>query len=105
MSGTGKRPWAVAVLVIGLALGGLPQAAPAQLFDATPMLRPPADVPSVPPSGPPPNPSLPAQSAAPKGPMLQSLPPAASPGPTHAAPAAPPGAGTVALSARFGKDL
>src|SRR5260370_467772 len=104
MSRTGKRAWAVAALVIGLALGGLPRAASAQLFDATPMLRPPADVPSVP-FGPVPNLSPPAQSAAPKGPMLQSLPPAASPGPAHAAPAAPPGQGTLALSARFGKDL
>ena len=102
MSRTGKRAWAVAVLVIGLALGGPPQQASAQLFDATPMLRPPADVPSVP-SGPVPNLSPPAQSAAPKGPMLHSLPPA--PGPAHAAPAAPAGQGTLALSARFGKDL
>jgi hypothetical protein len=102
MSRTGKRAWAVAVLVIGLALGELPQEASAQLFDATPMLRPPADVPSVP-SGPVPNLSPPGQSAAPKGPMLQSLLPA--PGPAHAAPAAPPGQGTLALSARFGKDL
>jgi hypothetical protein len=104
MSGAGKRAFAVAVLVIGLALEALPQAALAQLFDSTPMLRPPADVPSVP-SGPAHSLSPPAQSAAPKGPMLQSLPPAASPGPAHAAPAAPPGQGTLALSARFGKDL
>jgi hypothetical protein len=102
MSRTGKGAWAVAVLVIGLALGALPQEASAQLFDANPMLRPPADVPSVP-SAPPQ--TSPAQSAAPKGPMLQSLPPAAaSPGPAHAAPAAAPGQGTLALSARFGKD-
>ena len=37
--------------------------------------------------------------------MLQSLPPAASAPAAHAAPAAPPGQGTLALSARFGKDL
>ena len=104
MSRTGKGAWAVAVLVIGLALWGPPQEAFAQLFDATPMLRPPADVPSVP-SPPPQNHSPPSQSAAPKGPMLQSLPPAASQPAAHAAPAAPPGQGTLALSARFGKDL
>src|SRR6516165_8118826 len=104
MSRTGKGAWAVAVLVIGLALWGPPQEAFAQLFDATPMLRPPADVPSVP-SPPPQNHSPPSQSAAPKGPMLQSLPPSANPGPAHVAPAAPPGQGTLALSARFGKDL
>ena len=104
MSRTGKGAWAVAVLVNGLALWGPPQEAFAQLFDATPMLRPPADVPSVP-SPPPQNHSPPSQSAAPKGPMLQSLPPSANPGPAHVAPAAPPGQGTLALSARFGKDL
>ena len=37
--------------------------------------------------------------------MLQSLPPAASPGPAHAAPTVPAGQGALALSARFGRDL
>jgi len=37
--------------------------------------------------------------------MLQSLPPAASPGPTHAAPTLSPGQGALALSARFGREL
>jgi hypothetical protein len=72
------------------------------------MLRPPNDVPSVPPGAAarpaPASPSSPAP-AAPKGPMLQSLPPAASPGPAHAAPTLTPGQGALALSARFGRDL
>ena len=37
--------------------------------------------------------------------MLQSLPPAANPGPAHAVPALAPGQGALALSARFGRDL
>jgi len=66
-------------------LAGLPAAANAQTFNPFPGLRPPNDVPSVPP-GPaqsiaPPSanaaPAAPAP-AAPKGPMLQSLPPAGS---------------------------
>jgi hypothetical protein len=89
-------------------LAALPTAAGAQFFDATPMLRPPNDVPSVPP-GPaqsiaPPNPSSPAP-LAPKGPMLQSLPPAAAPAQVHAVPTLPAGQGALALSARFGRDL
>jgi hypothetical protein len=79
-----------------------------QLFDATPMLRPPNDIPSVPsdaarfvapasPSSSPP--------ATPKGPTLQSLPPAATAGLPHAAPTLAPTQGALALSARFGRDL
>lgn len=37
--------------------------------------------------------------------MLQSLPPASSPGQMMAAPGVPPGQGALALSARFGRDL
>jgi hypothetical protein len=77
---------------------------------AAPVLRPPNDVPGVPP-GPAQNlaPQAPAQSsAAPKGPMLQSLPPTIVQ--THAAPGASPlvvpaGQGALAVSARFGNDL
>jgi len=75
-----------------------------------PVLRPPNDVPAVPPGPaqsivPPP----PAQSsAATKGPMLQSLPPTGVQ--IHAAPSATPlavpaGQGALAVSARFGNDL
>jgi hypothetical protein len=77
-------------------------------------LRPPRDVPSVPPV--PPQSSIPpsgnvAPSAAPKGSLLQS-PAAANPAAqAHAAPSAPaapavpPGQGALAVSARFGRDL
>src|SRR5205823_963884 len=50
----------------------------------------------------------PAPAAAPKGPMLQSLPPATSPGPANAVPGGsvvPSGQVALALSARFGRDL
>jgi hypothetical protein len=83
----------------------LPVQAWAQFFDRLPALRPPNDVPSVPPG--------PAQSiaptngsqAAPKGPMLQSLPPAGNVPQTHTAPAIPAGQAALSLSARFGHDL
>jgi hypothetical protein len=101
------------VLAIGLWLAASPVAANAQLFgnaqEGSFTLRPPRDVPSVAP-GPaqsliPPSGNL----AAPKGPMLQSLPPANNPGVVHPAPtttaALPPGQGALAVSARFGRDL
>ena len=102
------------VLAIGLWLAASPVAANAQLFgnaqEGSFTLRPPRDVPSVAP-GPaqsliPPSGNL----AAPKGPMLQSLPPANNPGvQVHPAPtttaALPAGQGALAVSARFGRDL
>src|SRR5204863_6522546 len=71
-------------------------------------LRPPRDVPSVPPA---PTQSLipPSGNVAPKGPLLPSLPAAANPGAqAHVAPTAPSvpaGQGVLAVSARFGHDL
>ena len=105
--GGGQLGLAFGLASIIIVLAGMPSGARAQLFDPAPMLRPPNDVPSVPP-GPaqrisPAN-STSAASAAPKGPMLQSLPPAASPGPIHAAPTLPAGQGALALTARFGHD-
>src|SRR5215475_8746468 len=90
------------VLATGVWLAALAAAANAQFFGSTQSfdssftLRPPRDVPSAPPS------------AAPKGPLLQSLP--ASPGAAqaHAAvsvPSVPAGQGALAVSARFGNDL
>jgi hypothetical protein len=105
------------LLAVGMWLAALPAGAGAQSFDGT--LRPPNDVPGVPP-GPAQTigPSLPPNSAAanpaaanssvPKGPMLQSLPPVASPPPgvqAHVMPAVPAGQGALAVSARFGRDL
>ena len=113
-AGTRRGRGAQFVLATGLWLAALPLAANAQTFNGLlPTLRPPNDVPSVPP-GPsqsiiPPsgNPAPPAQQpAAPKGPMLQSLPPAGSPGvQTHAAPTVPAGQAAFSVSARFGRDL
>src|SRR6516165_8565050 len=105
--GGGQLGLAFGLASIIIVLAGMPSGARAQLFDPAPMLRPPNDVPSVPP-GPaqrisPAN-STSAASAAPKGPMLQSLPPAASPGPIHAAPTLPAGQGALALTARFSHD-
>jgi hypothetical protein len=103
------------VLATGVWLAALAAAANAQFFGSTQgsdssfTLRPPRDVPSVPP-GPaqsliPPSGNV-APSAAPKGPLLQSLP--ANQGTqAHAAvsvPSVPAGQGALAVSARFGHD-
>ncbi|HET7254084.1 MAG TPA: hypothetical protein VFJ46_09990 [Xanthobacteraceae bacterium] len=100
------------VLAIGLWLAAWPVAANAQFFgnsqDGSFTLRPPRDVPSVAPG---PSQSIipPSGNVAPKGPTLQSLPPANNPGvQAHAAPMAaalPAGQGSLAVSARFGRDL
>jgi hypothetical protein len=96
--------------VIGVWLA-VPAAADAQSFNGIP--RPPGEVPAaasptvVPPAAPAPS----ANAAAPKGPMLQSLP--STPAQLHSAPAAaagampvvPPGQGSLSVSARFGRDL
>jgi hypothetical protein len=102
-------------LATGVWLAALAATANAQFFGSTQgpdtfTLRPPRDVPSVPPAPAqsliPPSGNV-APSAAPKGPLLQSLP--ANPGaPTHAAvnvPSVPAGQGALAVSARFGHDL
>jgi hypothetical protein len=94
------------VLAAGLWLAALlPAAAQVQPFVGTP-LRPPNDVPSIPP-GPAQNIAPPAGNPAPpKGPTLQALPPAGNPG---GAPAAAPtlsaGLGALLVSARFGREL
>jgi hypothetical protein len=97
-------------LAAGIWLAALAATANAQFFGSTQgpdsfTLRPPRDVPSVPPA---PTQSLipPSGNVAPKGPLLQSLPAAANP--AHAAPTAPSvpaGQGVLAVSARFGHDL
>jgi hypothetical protein len=103
------------VLATGVWLAALAAAANAQFFGSTQgsdssfTLRPPRDVPSVPP-GPaqsliPPSGNV-APSAAPKGPLLQSLP-ANQGAQAHAAvsvPSVPAGQGALAVSARFGHD-
>ena len=94
------------ILAAGLGLTalsapGLVSPAHAQFFTGTPV-RPPNDVPSVPP-GPAQSIAPPAGHPAPKGPMLQSLPPAGNPGgQAHTVPA---GQAALAVSARFGRDL
>src|SRR5262245_29581585 len=91
-----RAAWLAGLWLAGLWLAALPATANAQSFNPFPGLRPPNDVPSVPP-GPsqniiPPsgNPAPAPAPAAPKGPMLQSLPPAGNPGvQTHNAPTVP----------------
>jgi hypothetical protein len=107
------------VLAASVWLAVLSATADAQFFGSSQnsdsfTLRPPRDVPSVPPV--PPQSSIPpsgnvAPPAAPKGSLLQS-PAAANPAAqAHAAPSAPaapavpPGQGALAVSARFGRDL
>jgi hypothetical protein len=108
-AGGGCRLFAAAavLMVAGFALIW-PVAATAQYVD--PPLRPPADVPNATPGeaqpiAPVPSPPVapaPAPTPAPKGPMLQSLPPAAT---APANPGLPNGQVALAVSARFGRDL
>ncbi len=99
------------VLAAALWLAALPGAADAQLFGNSPSfddpftLRPPKDVPSVPP-GPaqsiiPPSGNV-APAAPPKGALQSPNNPAVQ---VHAAPTLPAGQGALAVSARFGQDL
>jgi hypothetical protein len=103
-TGRGSRVGAAVVLL----LATLPGVADAQFFSGAP-LRPPNDVPSVPPGpaqsiAPPPGSTV--TPVAPKGPMLQSLPPAGNPGVQgNFSPAVPSGQAALALSAHFGRDL
>src|SRR5262249_7023753 len=99
-------------LAVGFWLSALSAGAHAQFFNITPLPRPPADVPeAAPPPAPPTQNVAPPNGARlaptlPNGPMLQSLPP---PGNAVAAPSqtpvTPSGHVTLALSARFGRDL
>jgi hypothetical protein len=99
------------VLAAGLCLSALPAGAQLHNFSGSP-LRPPNDVPSVPP-GPAQNIAPPAAAppaappAAPKGPMLQALPPPGSSpgGGSTATPTLVPGHGALLVSARFGREL
>jgi hypothetical protein len=88
-------------------LAALPAVANAQFFSSSPgVLRPPNDVPGVPP-GPAQSLIPPSGNIAPRGAAPQS-PPGAAANPAvqaHAMPVVPPGQGALALSARFGRDL
>jgi hypothetical protein len=100
-------------MAVGLLLSVFSAEAGAQLFD---VLRPPGDISAPRPPGEVPGvvpaPQAPTQSLAPpsstgsipRGPSLQSLPPAASPGPSTS-PSLPSGQVALAVSARFGRDL
>jgi hypothetical protein len=90
-------------LITGLSLAVLSAPAGAQWFNGVPALRPPNDVPSVPPGpaqsiAPPAGNAAP--SAAPKAPPASATNPAA-----HAAPTIPSGQATLTVSAKFGRDL
>jgi hypothetical protein len=96
------------VLAVGLWLAALSAESYAQFINIIPPPRPPNEVPGATP-GPAQELAPPGSDAgpvAPKGPMLQSLP---SPGrqtpSTSATPALPPGQSSLALSAKFGRDL
>jgi hypothetical protein len=97
-------------LIVGLWLSAFPAVSHAQFFDISPAPRPPNDVPGAtpgpaqnlaPPSG---GATAPAAPNPPKGPMLQSLPPTPSAGPSQPA-GVPSGQVTLGVSARFGRDL
>jgi len=95
------------LVAVGTLLAGLTIEAQAQFFNLTPV-RPPADVPSAPPSTPPDIGSPQAAPAPPappptRGPALQSLPPASKPGTTTRA--APSGLSPLAVNARYGANM
>jgi hypothetical protein len=99
-------------LAVSLWLSVIPVTAQAQLFDSSSPMRPPADVPGGTP-GPAQNLAPPGgadPSGVPKGPMLQSRPPVSTPGPAPGpaqtqGPAVPAGQVTLAVSARYGRDM
>ncbi len=116
IGGTRTRRRGQLVLATAIWLAVLPAAAGAQFFggaqgpDSSFTLRPPRDVPSVPPAQTLIPPSGNVAPPAAKGPLVQ--PPAAnSGGQAHVAPTAPvalavpPGQGALAVSARFGREL
>jgi hypothetical protein len=113
IGGTRTRRRGQRVLATAIWLAVLPAAAGAQFFggaqgpDSSFTLRPPRDVPSVPPAQTLIPPSGNVAPPAAKGPLLQ--PPAANPGAqahgAPVAPAVPPGQGALAVSARFGREL
>ena len=96
------------VLVVGFWLLASLAESNAQFFNISPLPRPPQEVPGQTP-GPaqniaPPNNNR--SAPVPKGPALQSLPPASAPPPAVAAPViAPTGHASLTLGARFGRDL
>jgi len=97
-------------LAVGFCVSALSTGAHAQFFNITPLPRPPAEVPEATPVTPPTQNVVPPSGArvaptAPKGPMLQSLPPPGAATAAPSTPAAPSGHVTLALSARFGRDL
>src|SRR5262245_16305834 len=95
------------VVAAALWLAALPAVANAQFFSSSPgVLRPPNDVPGVPP-GPAQSLIPPSGNIAPRGAAPQSLTGATanSAVQAHAMPVVPPGQGALALSARFGRDL
>src|SRR5262245_28270118 len=88
------------LMLVSLAVAGMPAPANAQFFDG--ILRPPGSVPTAPqpPAAAPAAPAPPPAAAAPKGPALQSLP--STPAQLHSAPAGagsapvvPPGQGAL----------
>src|SRR5689334_6048428 len=94
--------WAVGIL-LGVCAGD----ARAQLFNL-PTIRPPADIPGQNPPvqnlAPPAESAAPAP-AAPRGPTLQSLPPAGNPAPSQAQRPSGTAQAQLALAARYGSDL
>ena len=97
----GRLIWAV-----GMLFGALAGNAHAQIFNL-PTIRPPADIPNS--QNPPVQnlapPGESAAPAAPRGPTLQSLPPASNPVPAPSPRAAAPAAAQLALAARYGSNL
>src|SRR5215218_5726654 len=92
-----------AQFAVALLLLLLPVEAKAQFFNLNPV-RPPADIPgATPPQSVVTPPDAPA--AAPKGPLLQSLPPPAATARPQSGPATPSGLAALAVTARFGRDL
>jgi hypothetical protein len=95
------------IWTVGILLGAFASNAHAQLFNL-PTIRPPADIPEQSPpvqNLAPPAESAPAPAPAPRGPMLQSLPPASNQTPVQSQRPNTPAQAQLALAARYGSNL
>ena len=104
-TGRGGLLVAASLWLAVMALAVMPGIARAQFFSAPSVPRPPADVPSAPPLGPQNLTAPDGGIAPPVAPRPAPVLPPPSPPPTQAAPSVPPGQVTLAVTARYGRDM
>ena len=104
-TGRGGLLVAASLWLAVMALAVMPGIARAQFFSAPSVPRPPADVPSAPPLGPQNLTAPDGGIAPPVAPRPAPVLPPPSPPPTQAVPSVPPGQVTLAVTARYGRDM